>query len=392
LVGRSDNMVEAYNVQTTLQLVLEKSSLKSAVDNISKDFNKIFEKMKVKDSLYGEPSLLSKAGSKVKEGAGWASRLGKPEGLYGPAMKNGNLFEGMGDDDEDEGGGGGLKEMAGSLSSLVSMTTIISGAMLIVGGFFEAVGPFLKVLVKVIGAFFLILLAPVFRALAPYMPALIKTFMNFGRWLSGGLVQLMKWIGDFIKDPLGSLKKLHNWFWSLIADAVQWGVKNLPNLIAVALEAILKIGGDIGGGIVTDVKTTFKNLLLDSFMLGFRGTNDFLGNPVDAETMKVYEEVSKNLLRKLDKLLLGGFFTGSGTAGDFISRPGMGIQSFSPNDTIVGMKDLGGLGGGGVNITNNFKIDASVDKTEMKRILSQFSRDQAREVRNKVSYVGGLYS
>lgn len=38
---------------------------------------------------------------------------------------------------------------------------------------------------------------------------------------------------------------------------------------------------------------------------------------------------------------------------DFISRPGMPNQNFSPSDTIIGVKDPSKLGGGGVNITIN---------------------------------------
>jgi hypothetical protein len=74
---------------------------------------------------------------------------------------------------------------------------------------------------------------------------------------------------------------------------------------------------------------------------------------------------------------------------DFISRPGMGIQSFSPSDTIIGTK--GGMGGG-VTVNNTFNIDAGVDSSKLKEILSKFAREQARELRMRTSYSAGVYS
>ncbi len=70
---------------------------------------------------------------------------------------------------------------------------------------------------------------------------------------------------------------------------------------------------------------------------------------------------------------------------DFISRPGGGMVPFSPNDTIIGMKDTSGLG---VNITNNLTVSAGVDKTEFKKLLTEFSRQQARDLRTRTSYYG----
>jgi len=44
---------------------------------------------------------------------------------------------------------------------------------------------------------------------------------------------------------------------------------------------------------------------------------------------------------------------GRGLVQDFISRPGQPVQSFSPSDTIVGMKDIGKSGSGEINVTIN---------------------------------------
>ena len=63
---------------------------------------------------------------------------------------------------------------------------------------------------------------------------------------------------------------------------------------------------------------------------------------------------------------IGGLFGGGGDkskaaapageeAKDFISRPGTGMEKFSPKDTVVGVQDPGALGGGGgadMSVTN----------------------------------------
>lgn len=58
--------------------------------------------------------------------------------------------------------------------------------------------------------------------------------------------------------------------------------------------------------------------------------------------------------------------------GDFISRPGQGIQSFSPDDTIIGTKDMGNLSSSSYNIIiegDNYGIDAeSIADSLMERL------------------------
>ena len=72
----------------------------------------------------------------------------------------------------------------------------------------------------------------------------------------------------------------------------------------------------------------------------------------------------------------------------------MGMAEFSPSDTIIGMKNPAALRGGESNITinNHFNIDASVDKAALIKIFDEFARKQGRELRAKISYVGGIYA
>ena len=76
---------------------------------------------------------------------------------------------------------------------------------------------------------------------------------------------------------------------------------------------------------------------------------------------------------------------------DFISRPGAGVANFSPNDTIIGMKDPSKLGGG-TTINNTYYIDGKVDKNALKEIMNQMAREQGKQLRGKVSYTAGFYA
>ncbi len=73
--------------------------------------------------------------------------------------------------------------------------------------------------------------------------------------------------------------------------------------------------------------------------------------------------------------------------GDFISRPGAGIIPFSSSDTIIGTKNPGAIGGTTINTTLN--VSAGVDKGEFRKLLTEFSRQQGRELRTRTSYYGG---
>lgn len=62
------------------------------------------------------------------------------------------------------------------------------------------------------------------------------------------------------------------------------------------------------------------------------------------------------------------------TSSDFISRPGMPAQPFSPDDTIIGVKKPGQLGGNGiiVNIQNMYASDPQNFAIELQRELNRY--------------------
>lgn len=70
---------------------------------------------------------------------------------------------------------------------------------------------------------------------------------------------------------------------------------------------------------------------------------------------------------------------------DFISRPGAGVVPFSSNDTIVGVKDAGSLGGSySFNVSiNNPQFNSDKDVERMAERLAELTRNK---LRGKVSY------
>jgi len=72
---------------------------------------------------------------------------------------------------------------------------------------------------------------------------------------------------------------------------------------------------------------------------------------------------------------------------DFISRPGQSPVSFSPQDTIIGMKSPGALGGGGnQTITVTINNPMFNERDEMERIVEEVSSRLGQELRANNTY------
>jgi len=78
-----------------------------------------------------------------------------------------------------------------------------------------------------------------------------------------------------------------------------------------------------------------------------------------------------------------GWYGGWGTFQDFISRPGMGIQAISPNDTVIGVQDTDMLGGNyEINISiNNPSISSDYDLDELARKLGSRFYNELQRIR-----------
>lgn len=70
--------------------------------------------------------------------------------------------------------------------------------------------------------------------------------------------------------------------------------------------------------------------------------------------------------------------TGAPRFNDFIQRPGQAATSFSPDDTVIGVKDASGLGGSGTIILQNVHINANDPTSFFRNLLDMVNRDHKR--------------
>lgn len=94
------------------------------------------------------------------------------------------------------------------------------------------------------------------------------------------------------------------------------------------------------------------------------------------ETEEAVKEVAR-IINGMEFQVTGGGGGGGGdvdSAGDFMSRPGQDLLKFSPNDTIIGVKDPSKLGGGGsiINIQNLYASNPHDFAVEIQRELNRF--------------------
>jgi len=63
---------------------------------------------------------------------------------------------------------------------------------------------------------------------------------------------------------------------------------------------------------------------------------------------------------------------------DFIQRPGQAATNFSPDDTVIGVKDPAALGGGGTIVLQNVHINANDPTAFFQNLLEMVNRDHKR--------------
>ncbi len=374
--------------------------------------------------------------------------------------------------------GGGIM---GALGTIAALLIVIAVAMTLISAFFDAVGPIIKVVMKMISAMILILLMPFLKRGLPVLFEILKWMISGTKAISGFVDNFMTYIekllgkamgGDIgaifelLVGPLGMLviflgkelvKFLARVDWGAIVDAVIpmltsafeiikglintlgtsvfgeviWGkirgaVQFISNIFkeeglwTTIKNAIDYIGDEVfGDALWNDIKLAFDGLLgmIESISAKmFKFWNDTIGSlpayRVSSAAERLAIQIKAGYITYSPR---GGGATNAGTGGettpvddnmrggetiaerdarvaryisgdladDFISRDGK-IQKFSSDDTIIGTKNPGGA-----NITNNLYVSAGVDKKEFRKLLTEFGRQQGRELRTRTSYYGG---
>lgn len=178
---------------------------------------------------------------------------------------------------------------------------------------------------------------------------------DFKTWTNEIWSKFKTWIGDSWGDYTEWKAAIWNRFVSWLGES--WG-KTKEWTQAVWLRFTSWIGKKWG---------TFKEWA-DAIWTNF---TDWLGQGWDTigSFAKMIWSAAKKWVSDNISSLIGGK-KDKGEKQDFISRPGMGIQSFSPQDTIIGFKGNapGGLGGTNITVNVNALDGDSITEAALRKI------------------------
>jgi len=155
-----------------------------------------------------------------------------------------------------------------------------------------------------------------------------EKWQEFNEWLSG----LWSRVWAFFVDGLSNVLNFGQWIWNIFKEGLR-AVAGIGKLIYDTIKsAVTNTGSSIGRTISTGVKNVVSWL-----------------NPFQ----------------------------------DFIQRPGQNPVSFSPNDTIIGVKDTRSLGGS--SITINIHDPIVRDDTDLRRLTEMVSQNLQRQGNRRFS-------
>lgn len=414
----------AFEAESSLELVVEQSSLNRASENIKNSFNKIFDKIRPPKSIYGAPT----------------------EKLFSTTYKEANQPSTMKPTEE-----------KGQSKSLLGMLAGIG----IIAGILRELWQFIQPIFRLLAMVLLIFLIPVFRALKPLLKGIAEAASKGIKISPDEIAGAM--VTGFFKPIIDIMLDTANFIVQGIAGIFFDGIKlindiifGMADLIIGAWEGVaLSIAGVldfITGGMFhfqDNVKGIFENI-----RGGVKAVHDGIANTIEGfkqGTLKVIDtffESAKNIVdagftsiadimkKKMEQMktdtdniwsarnifggggggILGAAKTVSSLTGDwgmqkqlnyspanlnyspaykkndFISRPGQNVTNFSPDDTIIGLKDTNKLGGKSMqfNYSPSYNISSGTDKSDLKRIFDEHDEKVRREFMSQLSYVTNL--
>ena len=201
---------------------------------------------------------------------------------------------------------------------------------------------------------------PVFDFIIEYVGLVIDTFDALLSALEGDLIPLKNVIGKIKDFFLGMFKKVIDGVIQFGKDLVSNILESLNSLVGMAvdfgkdfvdgiIEGIKQMGGQIMSTIMGFIPT--PQSIADSAMESVRGAEQWVGDTASA-------------INPFD---------------DFIARPGMGIAAFSPDDTIIGVKDVSALAGTASGGTKEIKVYMQNVTFANDYDVDQFKRKLAEE-------------
>ena len=238
-------------------------------------------------------------------------------------------------------------------------------------------------------------IAPIMRKIAVGVERIVKAIGEGATWIWENLLkpiwdglvkafEIFRDIGkriweEIIRPGFDFLSDVGKWIWE---EIIRPGFSFLLNAGIWIWEQIIKPGFDFWKDIGEKLWNFIKGLFVGTISVGEKVWEMFKG--FFRGTINVATTVW-NWFRGL----FGGkrrsySVTRGGSAGDFISRPGQPLQKFSPQDTIIGVKDPSKIIGGG-SITININNPVVRQERDIKSLANEISKILQRKMSGRIA-------
>ena len=267
----------------------------------------------------------------------------------------------------------------------------------------------LQPLLNILNVLFLIIFLP----FLPLIKDLTKAVAGMAKFFGGkmslwdyittiigpAIVDIVKWLLKALWDGIVKIVKgFVDFFWeigSAIGQAFfDYVINPLMDAGSWVVEKWFEIWDNIFSFIAQVGKWIWEKLIKPPFMF-LAKVGEWIWNQIIKPAFEWLKDVGSKIWNILsapfrwlaDKIRSFHFFGGgsskSGSKNDFLMRPGKEAVSFSPQDTIIGVKDASKLGGG--NYTININNPTVRSNSDLREIANQVSRVLQRQMAGRMS-------
>ena len=198
-----------------------------------------------------------------------------------------------------------------------------------------------------------------------------KQIWQFLKWFGGVISDFAKFLWEKFTKLLTAIGDFIKWFGEKVVELVMWYIETFITVWTSVFEFISKFGLWIWEIFKKGLEkvSQFSKWIWDIFVAGLKGLGNIGARIANYIMSKVRSAASKigSTAKKVGSAL--------NPFDDFISRPGQAPIGFSPNDTIIGMKDIGKLGGG---TTININNPVVRDDSDIRKLTDSISRELQR--------------
>ena len=246
----------------------------------------------------------------------------------------------------------------------------------IVGMIVDAVVANIDNFVKIVMAFLSIIeqFTPLLDVVLNAISDVLNFFAENGAALLQVVLDVLLWAGNFLLEKWESIKKVLNWAANFLEPV--WNT--IKTILDYAADTILPK--------LENIIISISNVLVDLY------------NAISSAVKKIsFGFVSLGSLEKIEKRDDSSSSSNSGVSlgygglqtqvpfsfNDFIQRPGQAPTSFSPQDTVIGMKDISKLGSNQVTI--NINNPSVRNDQDIKKIANQVSQALQRQIGGRIA-------